>query len=72
MKLIFSELRILLIRGKVDRAGYLSYYITTSPILTLPQLSLGFLLGYLRLKYGVGYSMLLHGGYNFFILLLAL
>jgi hypothetical protein len=40
-----------------------------TPILTLPQISLGFLLGYIRLKYGVGYSMLLHGGYNFFILL---
>lgn len=34
------------------------------PILTLPQTSLGFMLGYVRLKYGFSYAILLHAGFN--------
>lgn len=38
------------------------------PILTLPQTSLGFMLGYVRLKYGFLYGILLHSAFNFFLL----
>ncbi|WP_159467205.1 type II CAAX prenyl endopeptidase Rce1 family protein [Dyadobacter sp. 3J3] len=38
------------------------------PIITLPQTSLGFLLGYVRLKYGFLHGILLHSAYNFFLL----
>lgn len=36
------------------------------PIITLPQTSLGFMLGYVRLKYGFLYGILLHSAFNFF------
>jgi hypothetical protein len=36
-----------------------------TPVLTLPQTSIGLLLGYIRLKYGILYAMLLHSAYNF-------
>lgn len=38
------------------------------PIITLPQTSLGFMLGFIRLKYGLLYGILLHSAFNFFLL----
>ncbi|MCF0059707.1 type II CAAX prenyl endopeptidase Rce1 family protein [Dyadobacter sp. CY356] len=38
------------------------------PVLTLPQTSLGFMLGYVRLKYGFLYAILLHAGFNLSLL----
>ncbi|TKT93181.1 CPBP family glutamic-type intramembrane protease [Dyadobacter frigoris] len=39
-----------------------------TPVITLPQTSLGFMLGYVRLKYGFLYGILLHSAFNFFLL----
>ncbi|WP_299886515.1 CPBP family intramembrane glutamic endopeptidase [uncultured Lacinutrix sp.] len=38
--------------------------ILLSPILVLPQIILGMFLGYIRIKLGLPYSILLHGLYN--------
>lgn len=38
--------------------------ILLSPILVLPQILLGFFLGYLRLKFGLLYAIILHALYN--------
>lgn len=40
------------------------------PILTLPQTSLGLVLGYVRLKYGFLYGVLLHSAFNLLLLCL--
>lgn len=42
-----------------------------APILVLPQLLLGLVLGYLRVRQGIGWAMVLHGLYNAIILSLA-
>lgn len=36
-----------------------------APLVTLPQLAGGFMFGYVRLKYGIVYAILLHGANNF-------
>lgn len=35
-----------------------------SPLLVAPQISVGFLLGYIRVKFGLLWSMALHAIYN--------
>ena len=42
-----------------------------SPILVLPQIILGGYLGYIRVRFGLQWSMLLHGTYNLFFLLIS-
>ncbi|TMM28869.1 CPBP family intramembrane metalloprotease [Polaribacter aestuariivivens] len=42
-----------------------------SPILVLPQILIGFYLGYIRVRLGLQWSMLLHGCYNCFFILLS-
>ncbi|QOD61628.1 CPBP family intramembrane metalloprotease [Polaribacter haliotis] len=42
-----------------------------SPILVLPQILVGFYLGYIRVRLGLQWSMLLHGSYNGFFLALS-
>lgn len=41
-----------------------------SPLLVLPQTLLGGYLGYIRVRFGLQWSVLLHGTYNFFFLLI--
>lgn len=40
-----------------------------APILVLPQIVLGCYLGFIRVKFGLGWSMLLHACYNAFFIL---
>jgi hypothetical protein len=40
------------------------YSLLLTPVITLRQTCLGFMLGYVRLKYGFLYSVLLHSAYN--------
>ena len=42
-----------------------------SPILVLPQLLVGGYFGYIRVKFGLIWSMLLHGSYNGFLFLMS-
>ena len=42
-----------------------------SPILVLPQIILGGYLGHIRVRFGLKWSMLLHGTYNCFFLLIS-
>jgi membrane protease YdiL (CAAX protease family) len=42
-----------------------------SPILVLPQIILGGYLGYIRVRFGLQWSILLHGTYNLFFLLIS-
>ena len=42
-----------------------------SPILILPQLLVGSYFGYIRVKFGLIWSMLLHGSYNGFLFLMS-
>ncbi|QTE22943.1 CPBP family intramembrane glutamic endopeptidase [Polaribacter cellanae] len=42
-----------------------------SPILVLPQILIGFYLGYIRVRLGLQWSMLLHGCYNGFFIALS-
>ncbi|ARV14476.1 CPBP family intramembrane glutamic endopeptidase [Polaribacter sp. SA4-12] len=42
-----------------------------SPILVLPQILLGGYLGYIRVRFGLQWSILLHGTYNCFFLLIS-
>jgi uncharacterized protein len=44
-----------------------SYFLI--PLITLPQICCGFIFGYVRVAYGIGYSILLHSIYNSFILI---
>jgi len=44
--------------------------ILLSPILILPQLLVGSYFGYIRVKFGLLWSMLLHGSYNGFLFLM--
>lgn len=46
-----------------------AYTLLLSPILVAPQIVLGLFLGYLRVKLGLIYSMLLHALYNGFLTL---
>lgn len=41
-----------------------------APILVAPQTILGGYLGFIRVRFGLGWSMLLHAGYNAFFMLL--
>lgn len=34
------------------------------PLATLPQIVMGLLLGYVRIRFGLGWAMLFHGGHN--------
>ena len=42
-----------------------------SPVLVLPQILLGGYFGYIRVRFGIQWSMLLHGTYNCFFLLIS-
>ena len=42
-----------------------------SPILVLPQLLVGGYFGYIRVRFGLQWSILLHGSYNCFFILLS-
>lgn len=42
-----------------------------APVLVLPQFLLGLVLGYVRVRLGIGWAMALHGLYNTIILLMA-
>jgi membrane protease YdiL (CAAX protease family) len=42
-----------------------------SPLLVLPQILLGGYLSYIRVRFGLRWSMLLHGTYNLFFLLIS-
>jgi membrane protease YdiL (CAAX protease family) len=42
-----------------------------APLLVLPQIILGGYLGYIRVRFGLQWSMLLHGTYNLFFLLIS-
>ncbi|MGJ8745748.1 CPBP family intramembrane glutamic endopeptidase [Polaribacter sp.] len=43
-----------------------------SPLLVLPQILLGGYLGYIRVRFGIQWSMLLHGTYNCILILLSM
>jgi hypothetical protein len=40
-----------------------------APIIVLPQIIIGFALGFIRIKYGFWYGFITHGVYNFFLIL---
>ena len=42
-----------------------------SPLLVLPQILLGGYFGYIRVRFGIQWSMLLHGTYNCFFILIS-
>ncbi|WP_155212801.1 CPBP family intramembrane glutamic endopeptidase [Fulvivirga aurantia] len=59
-----------LIFGLVHASNFENYmdYLWFAPLITLPQIILGGTFGYVRVKFGLVYSMLLHGLHNLVLL----
>jgi len=48
------------------------WMIVISPLLTAPYIALGYILGYIRMKYGFTYGWLIHSTINFISVMLAI
>ena len=70
-KIGFYVLTLLFGFVHISNFDFTTSVLLLSPILVLPQLLVGGYFGYIRVRFGLQWSMLLHGSYNCFFLLIA-
>ena len=69
-KIVFYAFAIVFGLVHLSNYPYTTNVLFLAPILILPQVILGFYLGYTRIKLGLLWSMLLHACYNAFFMLI--